>query len=82
MFSSRVDKVTGARAHEHEDGNRQLGQGVADELDVGGGAAVREVSAQLDAIRTALGGGTRGSERLDGRLDEYGHDGNSSRNSI
>jgi hypothetical protein len=34
---------------------------------------MREIGAQLDAVRSALGGGSRGVQRLDSGLDEYGH---------
>ena len=73
MLRACVDEIARARPHEHQDGNREPGDGVTEQRDSRRGAAVREVGAQLDAMRTAFRRRQCRGERFYGSLDEDAH---------
>src|SRR3954465_12520956 len=71
MFGVCIHEVSGARTHQHEHRDLQALDASANKTGGGRGAAMREIGAQLDALRAARLGGQRGVERLDGRFDKY-----------
>ena len=73
MLGIRIHEIPGARTHQSKNRNRKPGSAGTEELEVWGGAAVREIGAQLDAVGPTVGGRESSVQRLDGALDEDGH---------
>jgi hypothetical protein len=69
MLRIRIREISRARSHEHEDGNGEPSEAGPKQLEIRRRTAMREVRAQLDAVRATLGGRERGLERLDRRFD-------------
>ena len=70
MLGIGIDEIARAGTHEDESRNRKLS---LKEIQVGSGAAMCQVGAQLEAVGAPSGGRPCGVERLDRCLDENRH---------
>jgi hypothetical protein len=69
MLAWLVNEIPDTRSHKHENRNGQLRNTRTKEARIRCRPIVREICAQLDAMRAAFGGGTCCLDRLDGRFD-------------
>ena len=71
MLDIGVHKVAGARAHEYEDRNQELGFSGSEQIERRRRAAFSKIGAELDAVSTALSSSEGGVQRLNGGFDQH-----------
>jgi len=65
-----IHVIARTRAYQHEDGDGELSDALADESRGRGRATMREIDTQLDAMSAALDSCERGAQRFNGGFDE------------